>query len=743
MKHTFLLSLFLGITLVLSAQTKLQGTVVDESGAPLLGANVVWVGSSIGGTTNEDGQFSIDRNPKESRLAISYVGYITDTLTVHNPDNHLSIQLGSNTKLGEVIVRGHGTGTLLSRIETLNVQKIGVAEFHRAACCNLSEAFETNASVDVNYSDAATGAKTIRMLGLSNHYVQMLTENTPNFRGIASLYGMDWIPGPWMESIQISKGAASVKNGYESVTGQINVEYKKPQNADPMTLNLFAMDNGRMEGNFDGNLKLNDHLSSALLAHYSNDKFNHDANDDGFLDRPRLEQVNLLNRWLYSKGRYHSETGLKYIYETRNSGQPEGHITNQHDDLYTINMRTHRGEFFTKNGLILDADKDQSVALILSGSMHDFDSNYGINRYDARQSNLYASLMFETAWGNDHRHQLSTGLSFVGDFLDQTVLIPGTTSTLPAKRTEFTPGVYGQYTYKPISTLTLMAGLRVDNHSDYGLFVTPRANVKWDATEWLQLRATAGKGYRSVNVWAENNNLLASSRVKNLSIADDLKMESAWNYGVSATAHIPLAGKELTVALDYYRTDFENQVIVDNETAANAISFYNLDGRSYANSMQLEVAYPLFRGFDLRAAYRLNDTQVTYNGILKEKAQQSRHKGLVTASYKTSNPVSFWQFDYTLQINGGGRLPSPDVAAPLWDERFKSFTITNIQISKFFRNWSIYLGAENLFNFSQENPIIDAAHPYGDRFDATLVYGPVHGRSIYGGIRWNLSRKQH
>jgi len=741
MKKSIILPLILGVSSIISAQNRVKGIVIDEQGEPLMGANLVWVGSSIGGTTDIDGRFNIETTKNEKRLAVSYIGYNSDTIAVAATNKELTIEMKNNASLGEVVVRGQGMGTLMSRVELLNVQKMGVAEFQRAACCNLSEAFETNASVDVNYSDAATGAKTIKLLGLSNHYVQMLTENTPNFRGIASLYGMDWIPGPWMESIQISKGAASVKNGYESLTGQINVEYKKPDKSDPLTVNLFGMDNGRMEGNVDGNIKINDKLSTGVFAHYSNDKFNHDANDDKFLDRPRLEQANVLNRWLYKNGNYHSETGLKYIYETRNSGQADDHSMggdHKEENPYTINMRTNRAEIFSKNGLILNADKQQSVALILSGSMHDFKSNYGINRYDARQSNLYASLMFETAFG--YKHQLSTGLSFVGDFLSQNTIIPSLSSVAAPDRKEFTPGVYTQYTYKPTSNLTLMAGVRLDHHNEYGLFFTPRANLKWDATEWLQLRATAGKGYRSVNIWAENNNLLASSRVKNLSIADNLQMEEAWNSGISATAHIPIFGKELSVALDYYRTDFINQVVIDNESSANAISFYNLDGKSYANSMQIEVGYPIFNGFDLRAAYRLNDTKVTYNGVLKEKALQSRHKGLITASYQTPNPITKWQFDYTLQINGAGRMPSPDFEAPLWSDKFDSFTISNVQVSKFFKNWSIYLGVENLFNFTQDNPIIDAANPYGDKFDATIVYAPVHGRSIYGGVRWNLPR---
>ena len=298
-----------------SSHNKIKGIVFDENDNPLVGANVVWLNTTIGASTDSEGRFEIENilDDDNDMLVGSYIGMQSDTVEVMSCCQEVQIKLYSNIALKEVVVKGSGMGTMNSRLEPLQVQKLGTAEFHRAACCNLSEAFETNASVDVSYSDAATGAKQIRLLGLSNVYVQMLTENTPNFRGAASLYGLDYIPGPWMESIQISKGATSVKNGYEAVTGLINVEYKKPENSDPLTVNLFGSDNGRLEGNVDGNIKFNDHLATGLFVHYSNDKKQHDANDDGFLDRPRLEQINVMNRWSFNKGGLHSELGVKFI----------------------------------------------------------------------------------------------------------------------------------------------------------------------------------------------------------------------------------------------------------------------------------------------------------------------------------------------------------------------------------------------------------------------------------------------
>ncbi|MGL4806249.1 MAG: carboxypeptidase-like regulatory domain-containing protein, partial [Bacteroidales bacterium] len=306
-KIAYLLLFILAAASAEAATKKIKGLVLDETKAPIYAANVVWKGTGEGAVTDMDGKFVIDRNSKTKELVISYVGYKSDTITIAPNKDYYEIQLASNVDLSEVTVTERSKATLKPRTTVLQTEKITYDELCRAACCNLSESFSTNASVDVSYSDAATGAKQIKMLGLSGAYVQMLTENAPNFRGAASLYGLDYVPAPWMESIQVSKGTSSVKNGYEAITGQINVEYKKPQTADPLTVNLFGSDAGRMEGNVDGNVMLNEYLGTGLFVHYSNDKFAHDANKDGFLDQPKLEQLNLFNRWYYKKDNFISQ----------------------------------------------------------------------------------------------------------------------------------------------------------------------------------------------------------------------------------------------------------------------------------------------------------------------------------------------------------------------------------------------------------------------------------------------------
>ena len=737
MKYIFLIFFFL---LLYPVQAKVRGVVKDSAGEPLPGANVAWVNTKIFTVTAEDGSFSVDKPKDSETLVISYIGFENDTIHVDSENVKLEIVLREGLSLGEVNVVRRRFGTTKLRSSAMNVDIISSAELSRAACCNLGESFVTNPSVDVSYSDAATGAKQIKLLGLSGTYVQMMTENIPNYRGAAAPYGLGYVPGPWMQSIQVSKGSSSVKNGYESITGQINVEFKKPQlpEADWVSANLFASSTGRYEANADATLKLSKRWSTSLLAHYENETMAHDANHDGFADIPRVEQYNLWNRWAYMGDHYVFQAGIKALSEWRNSGQVN-HGGNPGQELYKIGIDTRRYEAFTKNAYIFNKEKNTNLALILQGTFHNQDAVYGHKLYDVDQTNVYASLLFETEFSK--QHSLSTGLSFNYDGYDQRYRLTNDVELprLKSFEKESVPGAYVQYTYNLEDKLILMGGIRGDYSSMHGFFVTPRAHVKYNPNEFVNFRLSAGKGYRTNHVLAENNYLLASSR--KVRIAGDLDQEEACNYGASISSYIPLLGKTLNLNAEYYYTDFLKQVVVDMDTDPHEIAFYNLNGRSYSHVFQVEANYPLFKGFTLTAAYRFTDAKTTYNGELKERPLTSRYKGLVTASYKT--PLEIWQVDATLQLNGGGRMPSRYIledGTPSWSARYGSFEQLSVQITRYFRRWSIYVGGENLTNFKQKNPIIDAANPWGENFDSTMIWGPVHGAKAYIGIRFNWAR---
>ncbi|MBP3641768.1 TonB-dependent receptor [Parabacteroides johnsonii] len=735
MKQLYLTILLFLIAIPVSAEKLVKGHVLDEQEEPIIGANIYWEGTQQGTTSDADGYFELKGKENAKSLVVSYIGYTTAVVPVEDTSKSLRIVLVGEVALQEVVISERKMGTIASRTSVLQTQKITYDEICRAACCNLAESFETNPSVDVSYSDAATGARQIKLLGLAGTYVQMLTENYPNFRGAASLYGLDYVPGAWMESIQVSKGTSSVKNGYEALAGQINVEFKKPPTADIFSVNLFGSDAGRYEGNADASWHINDKVSTGLLVHYSNDKMQHDGNDDGFLDTPLKEQVNLMNRWYHKLDHYVAQYGVRYLHENRTGGQSTKH----HDfaDPYRVRLQTNRAELFTKQAYIIDKEKVESVALILSGSYHEQKSMYDRTPYNVYQNNVYASLLYEKEFSP--AHSLSTGLSMNYDGFDENLTLGGVRT--PYNRTEVVPGAYAQYTYNLNDKLILLAGLRADYSSLYDFFVTPRLHIKYNPFDWFHVRASAGKGFRTANVLAENNYLLSSSRKMN--IAADLDQEEAWNTGVNLSFYIPLFGKELALNGEWYYTDFRKQVVVDMDSDPHAVSFYNLDGRSYSNSFQVEATYPFFRGFTLTAAYRYTDAKTDYRnaeGVTRrlKKPLVSDYKGLLTASYQT--PLKKWQFDLTGQFNGGGRMPTPDAVNPLWEPDFKAYTVVNAQITKYFRRWSIYVGAENLFDYKQPHPIIDAENPRGDNFDGSMVWGPVHGRKIYAGLRFNISR---
>lgn len=618
-----------------------------------------------------------------------------------------------------------------------NGLQISRKELFRAACCNLGESFVTNPSVDVSYTDAATGAQQIKLLGLSGTYVQMLTENIPDLRGAALPYALGYIPGNWMKSIQVSKGTASVKNGYEAITGQINVEYLKPEDPEAVDVNLYGNSKTRTEANIDANLHLNPQLSTVMLGHFENTFDEHDSNNDGFYDKPKVRQFNVMNRWLWKGDRYLFHGGASILRETRDGGQMEHGLYTPNAHLYKIGIETNRYEAYMKHGFVINAERGTSIALMTSASAHEQSAAYGHKLYYVNDKNAYASLIFETNFGK--WHNLSTGLSLNYDHIDQQLTGADNLPRVGLER-ETVPGAYAQYTLNIDDKFTAMAGLRVDHSNLYGTFVTPRFHLKYAPSNVFALRLSAGKGYRTVHALAESNYLLASGRRL---VVDPLKQEEAWNYGISLAFNLPVGEHILKLNAEYYYTHFGQQAVIDYDTDPTLIHIGNLVGKSYSHTMQVDATYPLFRGFTLTAAWRITNARTSYGGHLMERPLTGKYKGLLTAQYKT--PLEKWQFDVTLQLNGGGRLPTPYTMADgtlSWNPRYGAFEQLSAQITREFPRFSLYIGGENLTNFKQAHPVIGADNPWSEHFEPTLVWGPVHGAVVYAGIRFRIERSK-
>ena len=717
-------------------QGRLEGKIIDSSDpheTGLAGANLVWAGTTTGTSTNAAGYFSIRRVRGADKLVVSFVGYSTDTLQIGPDEEYISHSLSQNNEIPEIVVTGRASGTYINKLDPVLTYNISGAELCKAACCNLSESFETNASVDVNYSDASTGAKQIQLLGLAGSYTQIMSENIPSVYGLNTAYGLNYIPGSWMESIQISKGTSSVRNGYESIAGQINVEYKKPRTSEIFHINGFINDAGRGELNANASLLLNNRLSTMVMGHAEQQNSAIDHNHDGFRDEPDIRQYNFFNRWDYMTERFSFRTGIKVLEEERTGGQLSFHRGNEDTwtDGFGISINTRRLEGFAKMGGMLDADQTMSIGWIQNFSYHDQDSWFGERKYTGVQKAYYSNLMYQFNPGLG-KHSIDAGFSYKYDQYDEAL------SLTSFGRKESVPGIFAQYTYTDSARMTVIAGIRTDFHNLYGTLLTPRVHLRYVINDHLTLRASAGKGFRSGNVLAENSFLLASSR--GIGIPDNLDIEEAWNSGMSLSSSIPYGGKILKLSAEVFRTSFLRQIIIDMDANPDEVRFYNLDGKSYSNILQLEASSSIFEGFELLAAWRWNDVRMTIDGMLREKPLASRYKGLLTASWLTH--LRKWQFDYTLQLNGPGRIPSTASNPEQYrgPETFKAYTVMNAQVTYNFRKWNVYIGSENLTGFRQSNPIIASEDPFGEFFDSSLIWGPVHGRKLYAGFRVFFNR---
>ncbi len=644
-------------------------------------------------------------------------------------------------ELQEVVVKADSRKKLNT---ATNTELITSAELKRAACCSLGESFTTNPSVDVSYSDAATGARQIRLLGLSGTYVQMLTENIPNLRGAASPYGLSYIAGPWMQSIQVSKGASSVKNGYEAVTGQINVEYRKPQTESTLQLNGYLDSKLKAEANAYGNLHFGPKWSSALLVHGEHAFRSHDDNGDGFIDMPAVSQLTAMNRWAYMGENYVFQAGVKLLGERRRSGQMDHHHNSGHDfaeqgqeltepPLYRIRLDTRRAEFFTKNAYIFDHDNDGNIAAIVSGSFHDLHALYGWKTYDVIQKEFYAQVMFERKWGEIHA--LSTGISFSYDHFREHLQqrqLPGQTAT-PMTECEGVSGAYAQYTLTLDSHLIAMAGLRYDYSSIYGSLVTPRFHLRWLPVEGLSANVSIGLGRHTPHALAEYSYLLASSR--DLIIASDLRQELALNTGGSVSWTTSLAERPFTISAEYWYTRFRHSLNLNLDASPDAAILTTDNRGARSHTVQAELTTRPWDEFSFTAAWRFNDSKADFgDGKFRERPLMSRSKWLFTGSWEPM--MGLWQLDVTLTVNGGGRMPDPK--SGLWDARYGGWAQLNAQVTRNFRHWAVYVGGENLTGYKQKHAIINAYDPWGPGFDATMIHGPLDGVMLYAGFRFNI-----
>jgi len=746
MKKHILNSFILLFPIFILAQTNLKGMIMGQENPKdnlgVAGATVNWLNTNIGTITNEKGWFTIPFKKEYKKLVISYIGYKTDTLIVRDltPIHHfITIQ----NELKGITIRSKRDAVQKSLFATANTFTVNNDELLKAACCNLAESFETNPSIDVSFSDALTGTRQIQMLGLKSPYLQIMQENIPSIRGAAQAFGLTFTPGTWVESIQITKGAGSVVNGFESISGQINAELVKPFSDNKFFLNTYSSLNGRLELNTHFNRRVSEKWQSGLYIHgnYRGEKF--DKNKDNFIDVPLANQINVMNRWQYTDAQngWVSFINIRFLNDEKQTGEINFNPTldKGNTDSWGSEIDTKRFETSLKIGYVFPEIPYQSVGLQLAYSNHRQDSYFGLNVYDIKHESLYSNLLFNSIIG-DTRSKFKTGINFTYDKYNELV------NTTNYKRKENSLGVFFEYAFDNLEDFSLTAGVRVDTHNLLGTFITPRLHLRYAPWENGVFRASAGRGKRSANIFAENQQLFASSRKIDIDAVDGniygLNPEIAWNYGVSYLQKFNLFNKKGDITFDFYRTDFSNQVVVDWENP-QAVSFYNLNGKSIANNFQLELNYELAKNLNLRTAFKYFDISTDYKTGKLQKPLQPNNRFFANISYETATKDNGaqWKLDFTFNNIGEQRLPDTatnptQYQLPINSERY---SLLNSQITKVFSNtFEIYAGVENFTNVQQVNPILGSENPFGPNFDSTIVYSPIFGRAIYAGLRFKI-----
>jgi outer membrane receptor for ferrienterochelin and colicin len=752
MKKIIISILFL-IPSLTFGQSILKGMIMDrsypEGNQGVEGVTVFWLNTNVGTSTNEKGWFSIPYKEEYKKLVISYVGYRTDTISISSAET-IHHFITPENELDEVQITSRKEATQKSFLQTANTFTVNSEELLKAACCNLAESFETNPSIDVNFSDALTGTRQIQMLGLKSPYLLITQENIPSIRGAAQVFGLTFTPGTWVESIQVTKGAGSVINGYESISGQINAELVKPFTDNKFFLNAYGSLGGRLELNTHFNERVSDKWQTGLYVHgnYRGQKF--DRNDDGFLDFPLANQINVMNRWQYTdaeKG-WVSFINLRYMDDSKQTGQMDYNPNTDRVlpgavlsgvEVWGGEIDTKRLDASAKLGYVFPELPFQSFGFQFAYSNHQQDSYFGQRIYNIEHQSVYSNFLFSSIIG-DTRNKFTTGLTFTHDGYNELVELTSFT------RVENSIGGFFEYAYDNIENFSFNAGVRIDSHNLLGTFVTPRIHLRYVPWEKATLRLSAGQGRKSTNIFAENQQLFSSARQIDIRSTGGniygLNPEVAWNYGISYLQGFRLSEQKGNITFDFYRTQFQNQVVVDWENPQQ-ISFYNLEGESYANSFQVEVNYSLIEDLDLRVAYKYYDIEIDYSNGRLSKPLVPNHRFFANIGYETQKQLkgSQWKFDLTYNWIGEQRLPNTSTNPVQYQlgDNAESYSLLNAQITKVFSDkFELYLGGENLTNMRQKNPILASDNPFGNNFDSTIVYAPIFGRMFYSGLRFKI-----
>lgn len=729
MKYLILISSFF---LIHSLHAQIQGKILRLADKkPIKQASVLLTSTKTRVFVDETGRFEIALTKKQfpDTLIFTAKNYLSDTLIVTKEDRFIGLEvlLIHESDIDEVIITYKRDSKTISRLKPILVETLGEGELKKAACCNLSESFETNATVDVNMTDAVSGAKKIQLLGLDGVYTQLQMENIPFLTGVEGSFGMNTVPGTWVESIQITKGTGSVVNGYESMAGLINVEFRKPSTMPKFALNTYLNNIGRAELNIHGAQQVNKRWKTGSFAHVSTLQQEVDNNDDSFRDLPTSKTASFLNRWEYDGKRFETRFGVNAYYDQREGGQLRSVPT-----PYLANSQNQHIDIFAKTGFLFPDKPYRSLGIVYQLKYHDLSGQFGHRHFSGIEKRAYVNAIYDGIFGNT-THKYKTGISFVAQDLMQAI------DTLAMNRVVNTPGFFFEYTYTGTRLIAVL-GARADFQEKYGNQFSPRVHIKYLVDEQTDLRVTSGRAFRLANPIVDNTSLLATN--KQWVLPQETQQEVVWNSGISLVRTMRWWKRAASLSLDFYHARFQNQLVIDREQSMDTFYFAFQQNSAFSNAFQAELSFQPVQPLTVRLAYKWLEVKANYNGKLQQQIMIPPHRILVNAAYATRNKK--WEFDATLSVFSRVRLH--DVQLPsgeLLHHQYGSiFPMVLGQITRHFKRFDAYIGGENLTNYTQDRAIISANDPTNLQFDATRVYAPILGRIIYVGLRYELTQKK-
>lgn len=709
----------------------LSGIIKDDTGLNLEGVSVFFLNTNIGTATDQNGAFVLFRKNKEQKLVVSYTGFKTDTLNIPLEQNFIKLSLNSGQKLNEVTVNAKRQSNSFSLLNPLNVESITSQEFKKAACCSLSESFQTGNTIDVSYNNAVTGSKEIIFLGLRGIYTQLLLENFRFFNGILTSQGFDFIPGTWLDNINILKGASTSIYGPQSMTGAINVGLKKPDKDHRIYSNAFLDYHGRLELNQHFNKSWSAARHSGIYAHYSNHQGFRDHNNDGFKDDARAQKFALLQRNTLFGRKMEGQINFYGLYEDKNGGQLKN-VGN-----YNFNQKTSHIQAFGNLGYVGYANPDRNSGSIWELSLSNIDAYYGteLNPFKAKEFRFLGQVFYSEIF-SEGKHKINIGPNVNINIAEENYIAD--------KRTykEITPSLFFDYDYAigkientDLKKLHITLSQRLDYVKSSKLYYIPRLSTRFNFDKSWTLRSSVGLGYRHPRVYSDNLNLFFVNYEKVFSNVPDI--ETSINYGINLVGKPLINNKELNFNLDFYITEFNNQLVTDLEQIDqnfNILKYYNVVGNSNTKSLGITVSYPIVFGISAKIGMKYTDNITGYEHGNKQTPFIAKRREMTSLDYESNNKK--WTANLTGQWIGKMRIPQKvnETESTYSKEYFLLQSTVNYILPKI----EFYIGCENITNYTQHHAILSADAPFSRTFNATEIYAPINGIKPFIGFRYKF-----